>query len=99
MLSAVIFLSDFSNDHFINKDKTDYSIMLRNELDRFNKHKAVTMFPKLWEEGLRWDGVSQLALHLNNDLTKMYPFSDNLKSRFNNNFSNLIKYLSLINLP
>lgn len=71
--------------------------MLRNELDRFNKHKAVTMFPKLWEEGLRWDGVSQLALHLNNDLTKMYPFSDNLKSRFNNNFSNLIKYLSLIN--
>ncbi len=55
------------------------------------------MFPKLWEEGLRWDGVPQLALHLNNDLTKKHQFSDELKSRFNNHFSNLTDYLKLIN--
>ncbi|MCD4818512.1 MAG: DUF4932 domain-containing protein [Candidatus Cloacimonetes bacterium] len=45
---------------------------------------------------MRWEGVPQAALHLNNDLTERFLFSDNLQSRFNNNFSNLMEYLSFI---
>jgi hypothetical protein len=97
LLSTVIFLSDLDNDQFISKDETEYSRILGNEFNKYKNHQAVKIFPKLWEDGLRWDGVPQLALHLNNDLTKKFQFSNELKSRFNNSYSSLTDFLKLIN--
>ena len=97
LLSTVIFLSNLDNDKFISRDETDYSRLLSKEFNNFKTHQAVIMFPKLWEEGLRWDAVPLFALHLNNDLTKRNQFSDELKSRFNNHFFYLTDYLKLLN--
>ena len=97
LLSAVIYLSNFNNEYFIDKSENDYSKMINHKFKTFKEHQVVLMFPDMWEMGLRWDGIPQLALHLNSniELSEKIQLSEELQSRFNNNISDLMKFLSL----
>ena len=96
--SAVIYLSNFNNEYFIDKSENDYSKMINHKFKTFKEHQVVLMFPDMWEMGLRWDGIPQLALHLNSniELSEKIQLSEELQSRFNNNISDLMKFLSLL---
>lgn len=98
LLSLVIFLSDLNEKHFIVKRENEYTAMLNTEFKSFKRHQVVSKFPDIWDKGLRWDGIPQLALHLNDniELLNQIKYSHDLQSRFKNNINELVEFVDLL---
>ena len=98
LLSLVILLSDLNEEHFIVKSENEYTAMINTKFKSFKRHQAVLKFPDIWDKGLRWDGIPQLALHLNDsiELTKQIKYLHDLQSRFKDNINELVEFVDLL---
>ncbi len=98
LFSLIAFLSNLNEQHAVDRSINTYTNQLIDSFSQFTGHKAVQEFPLMWERGICWDTVPLLVLHLTDDFEfhSNIPVTEKLKSEYDGDFNDAVKYLRLV---
>jgi uncharacterized protein YozE (UPF0346 family) len=98
LVSLIGFLSNLEGKYTIDRTETDYTQELIKRFSEHSNHPAVTNFSEMWDNGLCWDAIPFLLLHLDDNfqVKENTMFPERLKARYDNDFQEVIDYLDQI---
>ncbi len=98
LFSLIVFLSELDEKYAVDRSDSEYAISLREKFLQFATHEAVIKLPEIWESGICWDTVPLLLFHLTDEFEfdPNVPIMEYLKSQYEGDFCDVIKYVELV---